>query len=235
MTPSLPLSHTVAVAVLLSSPSSLTGNKERFSPPGNRNLGPQNHLIDLGWCLIRKQITSGHPRCWRGSHPTETTWAMRGAVTSSKEIQRTVFTSKKVGGGKWMRGRQQMSSRPFSHLSSPHVSTSNVHCQWLMLRLLTFWQEVGLILSTTLTGNVYVYTFLSFSYLNIFIGFPIAHEEMIYNISIQWSTTLVFHAVLKSWNTCISVGVILLLFQKPTSFMSWDIPETCFIKILNQI
>lgn len=64
-----------------------------------------------------------------------------------------------------------------------------------------------------------LYIFVIFLFKRLY-WFPIAHEEMIYNISVQWSTTLVFQAVLESWNTYISVGVILLLFQKPTSFMS---------------
>lgn len=62
-----------------------------------------------------------------------------------------------------------------------------------MLKLLTFWQkEVGLILSTTLTGKVYVYTSLSFSYLNTFIGSPIAHEEKKWTIE-QYQCSMVHY------------------------------------------
>ena len=41
----------------------------------------------------------------------------------------------------------------------------------------------------------------------------IAHGRMIYSISVQWSTALVFHAVLKSCNTGILVGVIRLFWS----------------------
>lgn len=41
----------------------------------------------------------------------------------------------------------------------------------------------------------------------------IAHGRMIYSISVQWSTALVFHAVLKSWNTGSLFGVIRLFWS----------------------